>query len=408
MAEERPPRLVDYFVIAGLAGDGAPIPEETWVPEPSGPLRPPRPAEPITDVAVIARALGEEVPQGYTCIQASTGGHPLELSAGLLGGTQPVICYRRGRDKPPLVELGVLSEGKERPKPGFQVLDTTPYSHSANLAPPGPGHPRTYLTYRRAAEGAGLHALGITDLCLILPSKGEGTPHTYYRLPRNLNLGMWGPAVYLCYKVGLAKANTLVYEAELLGRYPEEDNEAFPLPESVPVFCLPMGATIECWPAQTKYPVPVFSTFVLTGAAGDKVYGAALQFYEAFPRARLSERQARALGLLSAVERGRALGGRAVRSRRAIAVLSRWPAFPAFRAFLTFLYRYSVSGPHRLPLEADPVSWCRCLPMTTCSSASLYPHPCPSVVPASCSCCKAWTLSRLSCCCWLCSQSKNY
>ncbi|XP_027945910.1 DENN domain-containing protein 4B isoform X4 [Eumetopias jubatus] len=352
MAEERPPRLVDYFVIAGLAGNGAPIPEETWVPEPSGPLRPPRPAEPITDVAVIARALGEEVPQGYTCIQSSAGGHPLELSAGLLGGTQPVICYRRGRDKPPLVELGVLYEGKERPKPGFQVLDTTPYSHSANLAPPGPGHPRTYLTCRRAAEGAGLHALGITDLCLVLPSKGEGTPHTYCRLPRNLNPGMWGPAVYLCYKVGLAKANTLVYEAELLGRYPEEDNEAFPLPESVPVFCLPMGATVECWPAQTKYPVPVFSTFVLTGAAGDKVYGAALQFYEAFPRARLSERQARALGLLSAVERGRALGGRAVRSRRAIAVLSHWPAFPAFRAFLTFLYRYSVSGPHRLPLEA--------------------------------------------------------
>ncbi|XP_058558177.1 DENN domain-containing protein 4B isoform X1 [Neofelis nebulosa] len=352
MAEERPPRLVDYFVIAGLSGSGAPIPEEPWVPEPSGPLRPPRPADPITDVAVIARALGEEVPQGYTCIQTSAGGHPLELSAGLLGGTQPVICYRRGRDKPPLVELGVLYEGKERPKPGFQVLDTTPYSHSANLAPPGPGHPRTYLTYRRAAEGAGLHALGITDLCLVLPSKGEGTPHTYCRLPRNLNPGMWGPAVHLCYKVGLAKANTLVYEAELLGRYPEEDNEAFPLPESVPVFCLPMGATVECWPAQTKYPVPVFSTFVLTGAAGDKVYGAALQFYEAFPRARLSERQARALGLLSAVERGRALGGRAVRSRRAIAVLSRWPAFPAFRAFLTFLYRYSVSGPHRLPLEA--------------------------------------------------------
>lgn len=191
----------------------------------------------------------------------------------------------------------VLYEGKERPKPGFQVLDTTPYSHSANLAPAGPGHPRTYLTYRRAAEGAGLHALGITDLCLVLPSKGEGTPHTYCRLPRNLNpgmvsgaraqgcnlprlsvgvwtlgaegmlrlrplmarvgpgwtlvlgdrglvgilktrdhlgvveevdprnlcsrvsaclllfLGQWGPAVYLCYKVGLAKANTLVYEA---------------------------------------------------------------------------------------------------------------------------------------------------------------------------------------------------
>lgn len=108
MAEERPPRLVDYFVVAGLSGNGAPIPEETWVPEPTRPLRPSRPAEPITDVAVIARALGEEVPQGYTCIQTSAGGHPLELSAGLLGGTQPVICYRRGRDKPPLVELGYV------------------------------------------------------------------------------------------------------------------------------------------------------------------------------------------------------------------------------------------------------------------------------------------------------------
>uniref|UniRef100_A0A8C2UYC3 DENN domain containing 4B n=1 Tax=Chinchilla lanigera TaxID=34839 RepID=A0A8C2UYC3_CHILA len=350
MAEERPPRLVDYFVVAGLAGNRAPIPEETQIPEPSGLLRPPRPAEPITDVAVIARALGEEVPQGYTCIQTSAGGHPLELSAGLLGGTQPVICYRRGRDKPPLVELGVFYEGKDRPKPGFQVLDTTPYSHSANLAPPGPGHPRTYLTYRRAAEGAGLHALGITDLCLVLPSKGECTPHTYCQLPRNLNPGMVSGAVGPGAETGATGVRGLVLE--LLGRYPEEDNEVFPLPESVPVFCLPMGATVECWPAQTKYPVPIFSTFVLTGAAGDKVYGAALQFYEAFPRARLSERQARALGLLSAVERGRALGGRAVRSRRAIAVLSRWPAFPAFRAFLTFLYRYSVSGPHRLPLEA--------------------------------------------------------
>lgn len=34
----------------------------------------------------------------------------------------------------------------------------------------------------------------------------------------------WDPAVYLGYKVGLAKANTLVYEEELLGCYPEVDN----------------------------------------------------------------------------------------------------------------------------------------------------------------------------------------
>lgn len=57
----------------------------------------------------------------------------------------------------------------------------------------------------------------------------------------------------------------------LLCRYPKEDYESFPLPESVPMFCLPMGATIECWPAHTKHSLPVFSTFVLTGASGEKV-----------------------------------------------------------------------------------------------------------------------------------------
>ena len=57
----------------------------------------------------------------------------------------------------------------------------------------------------------------------------------------------------------------------LLCRYPEEDYESFPLPESVPLFCLPMGVTMEYWPAHTKHSLPVFSTFVLTGASGEKV-----------------------------------------------------------------------------------------------------------------------------------------
>ena len=57
----------------------------------------------------------------------------------------------------------------------------------------------------------------------------------------------------------------------LICRYPQEDYESFSLPESVPLFCLPMGATIECWPPTSKYPLPVFSTFVLTGASAEKV-----------------------------------------------------------------------------------------------------------------------------------------
>lgn len=64
---------------------------------------------------------------------------------------------------------------------------------------------------------------------------------------------------------------SVFFSAGLLSRYPEEDSESFPLPDQVPVFCLPMGVSVESWPLNAKYQLPVFSTFVLTSASGDKV-----------------------------------------------------------------------------------------------------------------------------------------
>uniref|UniRef100_A0A673WHR4 DENN domain containing 4A n=1 Tax=Salmo trutta TaxID=8032 RepID=A0A673WHR4_SALTR len=150
----------------------------------------------------------------------------------------------------------------------------------------------------------------------------------------------WGSSVYLCYKKSVAKTNTIAYKAGLFSRYPEEDYESFPLPESVSLFCLPMGATIEAWPAQTKYSLPVFSTFVLTGSSGEKVYGAAIQFYEPYSQDCLTDQQRSQLGLPGALH-----------TNKCICLLSHWPFFDAFRKFLTFLYRYSISGPHTLPIE---------------------------------------------------------
>ena len=51
-----------------------------------------------------------------------------------------------------------------------------------------------------------------------------------------------------------------------------EDYEGFPLPDRIPMFCLPQGAIIECWPENSQHPLPIFSTFVLTGASGQKVW----------------------------------------------------------------------------------------------------------------------------------------
>ena len=90
-------------------------------------------------------------------------------------------------------------------------------------------------------------------------------------IPKTLNKGMMGSDVYLCYKKSMSKANFIPYKPGLLFRFPLEDNPDFSLPETVPLFCLPLGAMLECWPAKAKSPAPVFSTFVLTGALGEKV-----------------------------------------------------------------------------------------------------------------------------------------
>ncbi|XP_009469284.1 PREDICTED: DENN domain-containing protein 4C-like, partial [Nipponia nippon] len=160
----------------------------------------------------------------------------------------------------------------------------------------------------------------------------------------------WGSSVYLCYKKSVPASNSLENKAGLIFRYPQENYESFPLSESVPLFCLPMGATIECWDPQTKYPLPVFSTFVLTCSSAEKVYGAAIQFYEPYPRELLTEKQQWQLGLLTAVER-KVVTSKSINSNKCICLLSHWPFFEAFRKFLMFIYKLSVSGPHPLPIE---------------------------------------------------------
>ncbi|KAI1889555.1 hypothetical protein AGOR_G00164080 [Albula goreensis] len=338
--DSRGPRVADYFVVAGLTDTSKPLDEEIRFDDACHQTARPRP--PITDVAVVMRSLGEEVPAGYTCVETTPSGLSADLNGGSLMGPQIYLCYKRGRDKPPLSDLGVLYEWKERLKPGCDIIQTTPAGRPANIS--GSSSQRIYITYRRAPSCPSHALLAVTDICVIIPGKGEAPPHTFCRVERNLNSSMWGSSIYLCYKKSVAKTNTIAYKAGLICRYPEQDYESFPLPESVPLFCLPMGATIECWPPHTKYSLPVFSTFVLTGASGEKVYGAAIQFYEPHPQECLTEKQRHLLGLED-MERG------TIHSHKCICLLSHWPFFDAFRKFLTFLYRYSISGPHALPIE---------------------------------------------------------
>ncbi|XP_041639721.1 C-myc promoter-binding protein-like isoform X3 [Cheilinus undulatus] len=363
MMEDKGPRVADYFVVAGLTDPSKPLDQEIHFDDACHKTA--KPKAPITDVAVVIRSMGEETPPGFTCIEETPTGHSADLNNGGLMAPQIFLCYRRGRDKPPLTDLGVLYEWKERLKQGCHLIQTTPSGRPANIS--GNSSQRIYVTYRRAPESQPHTALALTDICIIIPSKGETPPHTFCKVEKNLNSSMWGSSVYLCYKKSVAKTNTIAYKAGLFSRYPEEDYESFPLPESVPLFCLPMGATIECWPANTKYSLPVFSTFVLTGASGEKVYGAAIQFYEPYPQECLTDQQCAQLGLLSPDPNKPSASKttpssnnnttnsptipRSVYTNKCICLLSHWPFFDAFRKFLTFLYRYSISGPHAQPIE---------------------------------------------------------
>ncbi|XP_004628860.1 C-myc promoter-binding protein isoform X3 [Octodon degus] len=346
MIEDKGPRVADYFVVAGLTDVSKPLEEEIHFNDACHKVA--KPKEPITDVSVIIKSLGEEVPRDYVCIDVTPTGLSADLNNGSLVGPQIYLCYRRGRDKPPLTDLGVLYDWKERLKQGCEIIQNTPYGRPANISG-STSSQRIYITYRRASENMTQNTLAVTDICIIIPSKGESPPHTFCKVDKNLNNSMWGSAVYLCYKKSVAKTNTVSYKAGLICRYPQEDYESFSLPESVPLFCLPMGATIECWPPNSKYPLPVFSTFVLTGASAEKVYGAAIQFFEPYPEENLTEKQRLLLGL--SLADGKSDGSKTIHTNKCICLLSHWPFFDAFRKFLTFLYRYSISGPHVLPIE---------------------------------------------------------
>ncbi|XP_059826005.1 DENN domain-containing protein 4C isoform X2 [Hypanus sabinus] len=346
MIEDKGPRVSDYFVVAGLTDTSTPLEQEITVVEPKST----KPKAPITDIAVIIKSAGENVPEGYTCIEITPTGLPANLNFGSLKSPEIYLCYKRGLDEPPLIDIGVLYEGKERVIPGCEILQATPFGRCANVNNSSASSQRIFITYRRAPVNRHQNSLAVTDICVIVTSKGETPPHTFCKVDKNLNCGMWGSSVYLCYKKSVPVSNSIAYKAGLICRYPEEDYESFPLSESVPLFCLPMGATIECWPPQTKYPLPVFSTFVLTASSAEKVYGAAIQFYESYPVEQLNEKQLVQLGLITAVGK-KLITSKSVHTNKCICLLSRWPFFEAFRKFLMFLYKLSVSGPHPLPIE---------------------------------------------------------
>lgn len=172
----------------------------------------------------------------------------------------------------------MIYDGKECLMQDAKMISKSPNGHVANV---NNSTAKIFITYRRAGEKMACNSLVVTDICLILTNKGESPPHAFCVINKNLNKGVLGSDVYLCYKKSMNRANLISFKPSIVYKYPTTDHLSFSFPNSVAMFCLPMGATVETWPKKASKPKPVFSTFVLTVAdAAQKIYGSAITFYE--------------------------------------------------------------------------------------------------------------------------------
>jgi len=66
------------------------------------------------------------------------------------------------------------------------------------------------VTFRQSNELA-CNALAVVEVCVIIKSKGEQAPHTFNEIPKNLNRGLFGASVFLCYKKAWIPAPQIKY-----------------------------------------------------------------------------------------------------------------------------------------------------------------------------------------------------
>lgn len=252
-------RVADYFVVAGLPKNPKLLQDNLF--NDSSNLRSVDAIEPIVDVGVFFPTLGETIPDGYQILERTPTGLEADLNHGSVRTPPCYIYFRRGNDKPPLVDIGILYENTERIMSDAQMVELTPGGRIANI---NNSTQKIFITYRRAKDDMPFNELVVSNLCVIIASKGEVPPHAFCQIHKSLNKGLVGSDVYLCYKKSMNRPKLISYQPEILHRYPVVDHIDFPLNlcQSVPLFCLPMGSTLECWP-NVNGTVNIFSFYLL-------------------------------------------------------------------------------------------------------------------------------------------------
>ncbi|CAF1170719.1 unnamed protein product [Rotaria magnacalcarata] len=342
--------LVDHFALIGV-GSAGPIERDDLLPTASSPTTDtsislpsrnydltPQHQQPIVDIVIIDRTHGEDPPAGYELILTTPNKFSANLNHSGLRNYEMFLCIRRGRDKPPITDIGVLLEGREKVMENVSVIETTPHGYPASIYSSSFSKERTLITYRRAASMIFCNTLAVTDICVIIESKGETPPHSFNKINKNLNRSMLGSNIFLCYKKSVIYPVRIQYRPRILYTFPPTDDDPYCIfPDKTPLFCFPMGAFIERWPSKVTLQsvTPTFSTFLLSNT---KKYGACISFYElftAYDRLLLTNND-----LLNRLD----VDNDHLYASTSIVIFSRHPIFDTLRRFLFLIYQLIVSS----------------------------------------------------------------
>lgn len=93
--------VADYFLVVGLNDKAAVVEDQTDTEHFY--LR--QLAQPITDLLVVIVGYRERVPPGYKVVERAGMRIPGDLNHGSLGGKTVWLCYKTGKDEPPLTDI---------------------------------------------------------------------------------------------------------------------------------------------------------------------------------------------------------------------------------------------------------------------------------------------------------------
>ena len=85
-------RISDYFVVCGLPNELTPLDETSDVLSEDNKLN--LNLQPLTDITVIFKSLGESLPHGddWHCVEATPTGKLLTITSSSLGGFSHMLC----------------------------------------------------------------------------------------------------------------------------------------------------------------------------------------------------------------------------------------------------------------------------------------------------------------------------